>query len=129
LTSEGKRTISFETGISNSDTRCNNVEDPSAKHQCCGGLRFRACQTSHELDQYAWSIFITKCCRICHSVTKFRDWSPYWKPKISSAAKEICRILRNPKFHCCVHKGPPLVAILSHSAPIFVEDPYLPIYG
>ena len=59
LTSEVKCSIFFKTGISNSDTWCSKLEVHSAKHRFCGGLGFRTCQTSYELDQHAWSIFIT----------------------------------------------------------------------
>jgi len=46
----------------------------------------------------------------------------------SSATREIPRILSEPKFLCHVHKGPPLVIVLSLLNPLALPVIWGPLY-
>jgi hypothetical protein len=51
--------------------------------------------------------------------------SPSWEANRFSASKEIPSILWNPKVHCCNHKRPPPVPILSQLNPFHMPTSHL----
>jgi hypothetical protein len=53
------------------------------------------------------------------------ELSPSWEAVSCSATQEFPSILCSPKFHCRVHKGPPLFRILSQINPVHCTSKYL----
>jgi hypothetical protein len=56
------------------------------------------------------------------------ELSPSWEAANCAATQELSCILWNPKVHCCVHKRPLLIHILSHINPVHTT-PLLSLNG
>jgi len=60
--------------------------------------------------------FIVYATDVClrYKLSNSMDQSPYWEANSHSASQKIPRILWNSEVHYRVHKGPPLIRILSY---------------
>jgi len=55
------------------------------------------------------------------------EQNPSSEPNSHSASQEIPLLLWNPKVPCYVHRGPPVIPVVSHVNPVHTFPPYFPM--